>query len=56
MTSTPYPVSPAHIERELKKIWESLETKNITRACLFNLLFLPMIIPVKPTFKKLFIQ
>jgi hypothetical protein len=39
MTPTPYPVSPAHIEQELKRIWESLETKNMTRACLFNLIF-----------------
>lgn len=52
MTSTPYPVSPAHIERELKRIWESLETKNITRACLFNLLFFTYDNPRKAYFQK----
>ena len=32
-------VSPADIQSALNKIWESLETKNVTRACLFNLIF-----------------
>lgn len=31
-------VSPADIQNELNKIWESLETKNVTRASLFNLI------------------
>lgn len=39
MPATPQPVSPAQIEQELKRIWESLETKHIARACLFNLIF-----------------
>lgn len=52
MTATPYPVSPAHIEQELKRIWESLETKNITRACLFNLIFFTHDNPRKGYFQK----
>jgi len=32
-------VSPANIQAELSKIWESLEGANKTRACLFNLIF-----------------
>jgi glucose-6-phosphate dehydrogenase assembly protein OpcA len=32
-------VSPANIQSELSKIWESLEGANKTRACLFNLIF-----------------
>lgn len=37
-THTSRPVAPADIQNELNKIWESLETKNITRASLFNLI------------------
>lgn len=33
------PVSPGEIQNELDKIWESLETTNVTRARLFNLIF-----------------
>ncbi|MGC2596485.1 MAG: glucose-6-phosphate dehydrogenase assembly protein OpcA [Rhabdochlamydiaceae bacterium] len=32
-------VSPEDIQNQLNRIWESLETKNIARACLFNLIF-----------------
>ncbi len=32
-------VSPGQIQHQLDQIWESLETKNTTRACLFNLIF-----------------
>jgi glucose-6-phosphate dehydrogenase assembly protein OpcA len=32
-------VSPAEIQNALNQIWESLETTNVTRACLFNLIF-----------------
>jgi glucose-6-phosphate dehydrogenase assembly protein OpcA len=32
-------VSPAEIQSALNRIWESLETKNVARACLFNLIF-----------------
>ncbi len=39
MTSTSRPVSPADIQSELNRIWESLETTNVARACLFNLIF-----------------
>ncbi len=39
MTITSYPVSPADIQKELSRIWESLETTNIARASLFNLIF-----------------
>ncbi len=39
MTLTTQVVSPAAIQDTLNKIWESLETKNITRASLFNLIF-----------------
>ncbi|HEV3269470.1 MAG TPA: glucose-6-phosphate dehydrogenase assembly protein OpcA [Candidatus Rhabdochlamydia sp.] len=52
MSSAPYPVSPAQIEQELKRIWESLETKNITRACLFNLIFFTYDNPRKAYFQK----
>lgn len=52
MTATPHPVSPAHIEQELKRIWESLETKNIARACLFNLIFVTYDNPRKGYFQK----
>jgi glucose-6-phosphate dehydrogenase assembly protein OpcA len=38
-TLTTRPVSPADIQNELNRIWESLETKNVARACLFNLIF-----------------
>ena len=31
-------VGPSEIENELKRIWESLETTNTMRACLFNLI------------------
>ena len=31
-------VAPSDIESELKRIWESLETTNTMRACLFNLI------------------
>src|ERR1700722_1253539 len=36
---TMHPVSPEDIQKELNRIWESLETKNVTRASLFNLIF-----------------
>ncbi|PWU14464.1 MAG: hypothetical protein C5B45_04390 [Chlamydiae bacterium] len=52
MPSTPYPISPAQIEQELKRIWESLETKNIIRACLFNLIFFTYNNPRKAYFQK----
>lgn len=39
VTTTARSVSPADIQRELDRIWESLETKNVARACLFNLIF-----------------
>ena len=39
MTTLSHPVSPADIEKELNRIWESLETTNVARACLFNLIF-----------------
>jgi 6-phosphogluconolactonase len=39
MASILHPVSPADIQRELDRIWESLETKNVARASLFNLIF-----------------
>ena len=39
MTSILHPVSPADIQNELDRIWESLETKNVARASLFNLIF-----------------
>lgn len=32
-------VTPAEIESTLNQIWESLETKNVNRACLFNMIF-----------------
>lgn len=32
-------VSPADIQNALNRIWESLETTNVARACLFNLIF-----------------
>jgi glucose-6-phosphate dehydrogenase assembly protein OpcA len=32
-------VSPKDIQSTLDQIWESLETKNVARACLFNLIF-----------------
>lgn len=32
-------VAPEGIQAELSKLWESLETKNVTRASLFNLIF-----------------
>lgn len=32
-------VDPGAIQKELDAIWESLETTNTTRACLFNLIF-----------------
>lgn len=39
MTTVASPVAPADIQKELNRIWESLETTNVTRACLFNLIF-----------------
>ena len=39
MALTTQIASPADIQRTLNKIWESLETKNTTRASLFNLIF-----------------
>lgn len=39
MTSTARSVSPGDIQKALNQIWESLETTNVTRACLFNLIF-----------------
>ncbi len=39
MTLTTQAVSPADIQDTLNKIWESLETTNLTRASLFNLIF-----------------
>jgi|SRR5579862_170773 len=39
MTLTTQVVSPAAIQDTLNKIWESLETTNVTRASLFNLIF-----------------
>jgi glucose-6-phosphate dehydrogenase assembly protein OpcA len=38
MTTLSHPVSPADIEKELNRIWESFETTNVARACLFNLI------------------
>jgi glucose-6-phosphate dehydrogenase assembly protein OpcA len=34
-----HPVSTEDIQKELNRIWESLETKNVARASLFNLIF-----------------
>lgn len=34
-----YPIAPANIESKLSEIWQSLETKGVTRASLFNLIF-----------------
>lgn len=39
MTLSSHFVSPSNIQNELNKIWESFETKTVTRACLFNLIF-----------------
>lgn len=39
MTAEIRAVSPANIQSELNRIWESLETTNVARACLFNLVF-----------------
>lgn len=39
MASSLHLVSPAEIQEKLNQIWESLETTNTTRACLFNLIF-----------------
>jgi Glucose-6-phosphate dehydrogenase subunit len=39
MTLTTKAVSPGEIQDALNKIWESLETTNVTRASLFNLVF-----------------
>lgn len=39
MATLSHPVSPENIQKELNKIWESLETTNVARACLFNLIF-----------------
>lgn len=39
MTASPQLVAPAAIQSQLDRIWESLETTNTTRACLFNLIF-----------------
>ena len=38
-TLSTHSVSPGNIQQELNKIWESLETTNVARACLFNLIF-----------------
>jgi hypothetical protein len=38
-TLTTHPVSPGDIQNELNRIWESLETTSVARACLFNLIF-----------------
>lgn len=53
MISAAYPVPPKHIEQELKRIWESLETKNITRARLLNLIFFTYDNPRKAYFQKI---
>jgi glucose-6-phosphate dehydrogenase assembly protein OpcA len=39
MTLSTHFVSPADIQSELNKMWETFETKSVTRACLFNLIF-----------------
>jgi len=39
MTLTTQAVAPGDIQDTLNKIWESLETTNVTRASLFNLIF-----------------
>lgn len=39
MATTAHTVSPDQIQNELSRIWESLETKNVARASLFNLIF-----------------
>lgn len=39
MTLAARPVLPAEIQNALTQIWESLETNNVARACLFNLIF-----------------
>lgn len=39
MTLSSHFVSPADIQSELNKIWESFETTTVARACLFNLIF-----------------
>jgi glucose-6-phosphate dehydrogenase assembly protein OpcA len=39
MSSTIHLVPPEKIQPELNRIWESLKTKNTTRASLFNLIF-----------------
>ncbi len=38
MITTPKLVDPGAIQKELDRIWESLETTSTTRACLFNLI------------------
>jgi hypothetical protein len=38
-TMSTHPVSPGDIQNALNRIWESLETTNVARACLFNLIF-----------------
>lgn len=39
MATSLHTVKPELIQQELNRIWESLETTNTTRACLFNLVF-----------------
>ncbi len=39
MTTAAHTVAPEDIQKELSRIWESLETTNVTRASLFNLIF-----------------
>lgn len=39
METTLRTVDPSAIQDELSKLWDSLETANTTRACLFNLIF-----------------
>ena len=51
MTSTLHLVPPSAIQEELNRIWESLETTNTTRACLFNLIFY-----TKKTYRAAYIQ
>ncbi len=51
MASSLLLVAPSAIEDELNRIWESLETTNTTRACLFNLIFY-----TKKTYRAAYIQ
>ncbi|MBS0649863.1 MAG: glucose-6-phosphate dehydrogenase assembly protein OpcA [Verrucomicrobia bacterium] len=51
MAASLHLVAPSAIQDELNRIWESLETTNTTRACLFNLIFY-----TKKTYRAAYIQ